>query len=193
MISVLGHRAPLPSPPRCAPFPSSPLPSLPSPPRCARPLPRTPPLHCASLRAMSQSLPPIPSPRACHAQFIHTPEEWAADDYALSEDRVDQIAISVYSVSDTSSRAVAYSTTKRATVPFQVLYARARKPARAHALPPWRALSLSLCMYTWPVCIHGLISCPTAVQLLQCDRRERERERERETDFLCDHSTTATV
>ena len=49
---------------------------------------------------------------------------------------MDQIAISVYSVSDTSSRAVAYSTTKRATVPFQVLYARARKPARKNKASP---------------------------------------------------------
>ena len=52
-------------------------------------------------------------------QLIHTPVEWAADDYALSEDRVDQIAISIYYVTASSSRVVAFSQTKRATVPWQ--------------------------------------------------------------------------
>ncbi len=46
---------------------------------------------CALSRRLAAS---PPSPCTPYLQFIHTPEEWAADDYALMEDRVDQIAIS---------------------------------------------------------------------------------------------------
>lgn len=57
------------------------------------------------------------SPR--NIQAVHAPKEFAANNQAISEDRVDEIAFSVYDVSASSARVVAFSVTKRHSVLYQ--------------------------------------------------------------------------
>eukprot|EP00291_Cryptomonas_curvata_P007447 CAMPEP_0172198614 /NCGR_PEP_ID=MMETSP1050-20130122/28192_1 /TAXON_ID=233186 /ORGANISM="Cryptomonas curvata, Strain CCAP979/52" /LENGTH=151 /DNA_ID=CAMNT_0012875469 /DNA_START=108 /DNA_END=563 /DNA_ORIENTATION=+ len=50
------------------------------------------------------------SPR--NVQMVHMPVRFAADDFAMSSGRLDDIAVSVYDVAPNASRAVAHSQTR---------------------------------------------------------------------------------